>query len=151
MPRWVGNPDPAVTLLGGQPLSLTAGSRGAQRPKKRALLPMSEREIVRRRVCRLRGEIAWAEGDPDAVDARIRSLTTIYDSFTAELTVDEDLAAEFREAARLCRSQAGPLPATSAPHATISVACFGEGAQTAGAPSRYRRSTLTAGSFPPVR
>jgi hypothetical protein len=88
----------AVTLLGGQPLSLTARSRAVSRPKKRALQPVSEREIMGRLVSQLHDEIARLEGDRDAVDARIRRLRGIYESFIAELTVDEDLAAEYSAA-----------------------------------------------------
>jgi uncharacterized protein YhaN len=88
----------AVALLGGQPLSLTARSRAVSRPKKRALQPMSELDIMERLVAQLHDEIARLEGDRDAVDARIRRLRTICESFTAELSVDEDLAAEFSAA-----------------------------------------------------
>lgn len=88
----------AVTLLGGQPLSLTARSRAVKRPKKRALKPMDEREIMQRLISQLSDEIARLEGDRDAVDARIRRLRAICDSFTAELTVDENLTAEYSAA-----------------------------------------------------
>jgi hypothetical protein len=88
----------AVTLLGGQPLSLTARSRAVARPKKRALQRMDEREIMQRLVSRLHDEIARLEGDRDALDARIQRLRVICDSFTAELTFDESLAAEYSTA-----------------------------------------------------
>jgi hypothetical protein len=88
----------AVALLGGQPLSLTARSRAVSRPKKHALQPMGEREIMQRLAAQLYDEIARLEGDRDAVDARIQRLRTIYHSFVAELTVDEDLAAEYSAA-----------------------------------------------------
>lgn len=86
----------AVTLLGGQPLSLTARSRAVARPKKRALQPMDEHEIMHRLVAQLHDEIARLEGDRDTLDARIQRLRTIYGSFTTELTIDEDVAAEYR-------------------------------------------------------
>jgi hypothetical protein len=88
----------AVALLGGQPLSLTARSRAVSRPKKHALQRMSEREIMVRLVCQLYDEITRLKADRDAIDARIRRLRTIHDSFTAELTVDEDLADEYSAA-----------------------------------------------------
>jgi hypothetical protein len=88
----------AVTMLGGQPLSLTARSRAVARPKRRALQPMNEREIMQRLVSQLHDEIARLEGDRDALDARIQRLRTICDGLTAELNVDENLAAEYRAA-----------------------------------------------------
>jgi hypothetical protein len=62
---------------------------------------MTEREIMGRLVSQLHDEIARLEGDGDAVDARIQRLRTVYESFTADLTVDEDLAAEHRAADNL--------------------------------------------------
>jgi hypothetical protein len=56
---------------------------------------MDEREIMQRLVSQLHDEIARLEGDRDALDARIQRLRTICDSFAAELTVDEELAAEY--------------------------------------------------------
>jgi hypothetical protein len=88
----------AVVLLGGQPLSLTARSRAVSRPKKHALQPMSEREIMQRLASQLHDEIARLEGDRDAVDARIERLRNIYERFIAELTVDEDVAADYSAA-----------------------------------------------------
>ena len=88
----------AVALLGGQPLSRTARGRAAKRPKKHALQPMTEREIMGRLVSQLPDEITRLEDDRDAVEARIQRLCTIYENFAAELTVDEDPAAEYRAA-----------------------------------------------------
>ena len=59
---------------------------------------MTELEIMGRLVSQLHDEIARLEDDRDAVDAPIQRLRTIYESFTGELTVDEDLAAEYRAA-----------------------------------------------------
>jgi hypothetical protein len=49
-------------------------------------------------VSRLHDEIARLEGDRDTADARIQPLRTFDDGCTAELTVDEDLAAKYRAA-----------------------------------------------------
>jgi hypothetical protein len=83
----------AVALLGGQPVSLTARSRAA-RPNTRALQPMDEREIMGRLAARLHDEITRREGDRDAVAARIARLRTICESFTAELSVDDEPVAD---------------------------------------------------------
>lgn len=85
----------AVVLLGGQPLSLTARSRAVTRLKKHVGQPMGGSEIMARLAAQLHEEIVRLEGDRDAVDIRIQRLRSVYDRFVAELTVDEDLAAEY--------------------------------------------------------
>lgn len=85
----------AVVLLGGQPLTLTARSRAIVRVRKHAPQPMSEREIMQRLVSQLHDEIARLEGDRDALDSRIQRLRTVYDNFVAELSVDDELVAEY--------------------------------------------------------
>ena len=88
----------AVVLLGGVPLSLTLRNRAGARPKKHALQPMGEGEIMQRIVAQLNDEIVRLEGDRDAVDVRIQRLRTIYERLTAELPVDEDVAAQYSAA-----------------------------------------------------
>ena len=56
---------------------------------------MSEREIMQRLISQLHDEIARLEGDRDAVDSRIQRLRTVYDNFVAELSVDDELVAEY--------------------------------------------------------
>ena len=85
----------AVVLLGGQPLTLTARSRAIARVRKHAAQPISEREIMQRLLSQLHDEIARLEGDRDAVDSRIQRLRTVYDNFVAELSVDDELVAEY--------------------------------------------------------
>ena len=51
-----------------------------------------------RLVSRLHDEVAGLEGHRDAVDVPIERLRASYESFTAELIVDEELAAEHRAA-----------------------------------------------------
>jgi hypothetical protein len=85
----------AVVLFGGHPLSQTARSRAVPRPKKHSPQPMSDREIMQRLAAQLHDEIARLEGDRDALDVRITRLRTVYDNFMDELSVNEDLLAQY--------------------------------------------------------
>jgi hypothetical protein len=85
----------AVVLLGGQPLSLTARRRRKTLAKQRDARPVDEAEILDRLTAELAEEIARLEGDRDAVTVRIQRLRTVHDHLVAELTVDEELLADY--------------------------------------------------------
>ena len=56
---------------------------------------MSDREIMQRLAAQLHDEIARLEGDRDALDVRIARLRTVHDNFMDELSVNEDLLAQY--------------------------------------------------------
>lgn len=84
----------AVVLLGGQPLRLTDRRQKSGR-KHRPVQPLSDTEIGHRLVAQLRDEIARLESVRETLDTRIAALHTIHGHFLAELTVDEDLIAQY--------------------------------------------------------
>jgi hypothetical protein len=85
----------AVVLLGGKPLSLTARRRRRTLARQQGAQPVDEGEILRRLTGQLHDEIVRLEGDRDAITTRIQRLRTVHDHLVAELTVDEDLVAEY--------------------------------------------------------
>jgi hypothetical protein len=85
----------AVVLHGGQPLSLTAHSRPETVARHKAAQPVSGAEIMRRLADQLHDEIARLEGTHEALGIHIGRLRNVRDNFVAELTVDDDLIADY--------------------------------------------------------
>jgi hypothetical protein len=84
----------AVVLLGGQPLSLNVRRRKPG-PRRRPVKPVTDAEIAERLAAQLHDEIARLEGLRETLDTRISALRTVHGHFVAELTVDEDLIAQY--------------------------------------------------------
>lgn len=84
----------AVVLLGGQPLSLTVRRRKPG-PRHRPVKPITETEIGHRLAAQLHDEIARLEGIRETLDTRIAALRTVHGHFLAEITVEDDLIAQY--------------------------------------------------------
>jgi len=87
----------AVIMLGGTPLSVTARVRRSARLKQQAAQPLSAPEITERLVAQFHDEIARLETDHAAIGQRIQRLRTVHERMLQEITVDEDILAEFSD------------------------------------------------------
>ncbi len=87
----------AVVLLGGTPLSVTARVRRTARLKRQAAQPVTADEIMQRLVAQVHDEIGRLEGAHAAIGQRIQGLRIVADRILEEISVDEDLVAEFSE------------------------------------------------------
>lgn len=85
----------AVVLLGGTPLSVTARVRRKARLK--AAQPVSAGEIMQRLVDQVHDEIARLDSAHTAIGQRIQGLRAVANRMLEEITVDEDLVAEFSD------------------------------------------------------
>jgi hypothetical protein len=87
----------AVVLLGGTPLIVTARVRRTARLKRQAAQPVTAEEIMHRLVAQVHDEIARLHSAHTAIGQRIQGLQAVVDRMLKELTVDDDLVAEFSD------------------------------------------------------
>ena len=87
----------AVVLLGGTPLSVTARVRRKARLKQQAAQPVSAGEIMQRLVDQVHDEIARLDSAHTAIGQRIQGLRAVANRMLEEITVDDDLVAEFSD------------------------------------------------------
>ena len=87
----------AVVLLGGTPLSVTARVRRKARLKQQAAQPVSAGEIMQRLIDQVHDEIARLDSAHTAIGQRIQGLRAVANRMLEEISVDEDLVAEFSD------------------------------------------------------
>jgi hypothetical protein len=85
----------AVTMLGGNPLSVTARTTGNAKARAEATQPMTAEEVVHRLLAQLRDEITRTRRQVSGLGEHVDRLAAVHDRLAAEFNISESLVKQF--------------------------------------------------------
>jgi hypothetical protein len=85
----------AVTMVGGNPLSVTARTTGNAKARDDATQPMTRDEVIHRLLSQLHDEIARTGRQVSSLAERLERLDAVHARLAAELTIDDALVKQF--------------------------------------------------------
>jgi hypothetical protein len=86
----------AVTMLGGNPLSVTARTTGNAKARDEATQPMTADEVVHRLLGQLRNEIALTRRQLSGLGDHVDRLAAVHDRLAEEFSVSDSLVKQFQ-------------------------------------------------------